>query len=107
MSKIPVALGIIRKVKLNFQRKIKAAQSKYGIPDDLIINFDQILLSYVRSPNHTQHQRGTKRVPRIGKGMTKQITGVFTVMRSGIFLPMQLIYQGKNRASPSTRDKIS
>ena len=44
-SKIPVALGIISKVKLNFQLKIKAAQSKLSIPDDLIINFDQILFA--------------------------------------------------------------
>ena len=94
-SKIPVAPGIINEVKLNFQRKIKAAQSKYSIPDDLIINFDQTPLSYVCSPNHTLHQCGAKSVPLIGKGKTKQITGTFTVTKSGVFLPMQLIYQGK------------
>ena len=94
-SKLPVAPGIISEVKLDFQRKIKAAQSKHDIPDDLIINFDQTPLSYICSPNHTLHQRGAKSVPLISKGKKKQITGTFTVTKSGIFLPMQLIYQGK------------
>ena len=94
-SKLPVAPGIIIEVKLDFQRKIKAVQSKYDIPDDLIINFDQTPLSYICSPNHTLHQRGAKSVPLISKGKKKQITGTFTLTKSGIFLPMQLIYQGK------------
>ena len=94
-SKLPVAPGIISEVKLDFQRKIKAAQSKHDIPDDLIINFDQTPLSYICSPNHTLHQRGAKSVPLNSKGKKKQITGTFTVTKSGIFLPMQLIYQGK------------
>ena len=94
-SKRPVAPGIISEVKLDFQRKIKAAQSKHNIPDDLIMNFDQTPLLYICSPNHTLHQRGAKSVPLISKGKKKHITGTFTVTKSGIFLPMQLIYQRK------------
>ena len=41
-SKLPVAPGIISEVKLDFQRKIKAAQSKHDIPDDLIINVTRL-----------------------------------------------------------------
>ena len=85
-SKLPVAPGIISEVKLDFQRKIKAAQSKHDIPDDLIINFDQT--PYICSPNHKLHQRGAKSVPLISKGKKKQITGTFTVAKSRIFLPM-------------------
>ena len=94
-SKLPVAPGIISEVKLDFQCKIKAVQSKHDIPDDLIINFAQTPLSYICSPNHTLHQLGAKSVPLTSKGKKKQITGTFTVTKSGIFLPMQLIYQGK------------
>ena len=69
MSKIPVAPRIISKVKPNFQRKTKAAQTKYSIPDDFIINFDQILLSYVCFPNDTLQQDGSKSASFIGEGM--------------------------------------
>ena len=32
----------------------------------------------------------------MGKGKKKEITGTFTVTMSGLFLPMQLIYEGKS-----------
>ena len=43
----------------------------------------------------TLHFRGAKNVPLVGKGKTKKITGTFTCTKSGLFLPMQLIYEGK------------
>ena len=36
-------------------------------------------------------------MPLVGKGKKKQITGTFTVTISGLFLPMQLIYEGKTQ----------
>ena len=36
-----------------------------------------------------------KSEPLIEKGKSKQITGTFSCTKSGIFLPMQLIYQGE------------
>ena len=94
-EKIPVAPGLLKEAKLNFQRKITGLQMWHNIPDDLILNFDQTPLSYICAPNHTLHQKGAKNVPLIGKGKKKQITGTFTCTKSGIFLPMQLIYEGK------------
>jgi len=32
----------------------------------------------------------------VGKGEKRQITGTFMVTMSGLFLPMQLIYEGKS-----------
>ena len=100
-EKVPIAPGLLREAKLNFQRQIKELQKWHQIPDDLIINFDQTPLSYVCSPNHTLHLKGGKSVPIVGKGKSKQITGTFSCTMSGLFLPMQLIYQGKtNRCHP-------
>ena len=93
--KIPVTSGLLKEAKLHFQREIKQMQEWHQIPDDLIINFDQTPLSYVCSPNHTIHFKDGKSVPLVGKGKSKQITGTFSCTKSGIFLPMQLIYQGK------------
>jgi len=100
-EKIPVSPGFLNESKLNFQRNIKSLQHWHEIPDDLIINYDQTPLSYVSSPNHTLEMEGTKSVPLVGKGKKKQITGTFSVTKSGLFLPMQIIYQGKtNRCHP-------
>ena len=61
----------------------------------MIINFDQTPLSYVCTRDHTLHFKGDSSVPLKGKGKTKQITGTFAVSKSGLFLPMQIIYEGK------------
>ena len=100
-SKIPVSPGLLKETKLDFQRKIKGIQSRHSIPDELILNFDQTPLSYVCTSNHTLHEKAASSVPLLGKGKQKQITGTFTVSKSGVFLPMQLIYEGKtNRCLP-------
>ena len=39
--------------------------------------------------------QGATSVPILDKGKKQQITGTFTVTKSGLFLPMQLIYKGK------------
>jgi len=94
-SKVPIAPGVLKEIKIAFQRKIKQLQAWHEIPDDLILNFDQTPLPYVCSSNHTLHEKGASSVPIVGKGKKKQITGTFTVSKSGIFLPIQLIYEGK------------
>ena len=100
-GKIPVAPGLLKEAKLHFQPQIKQMQEWHQIPDDLIINFDQTPVSYVCS-RITLHSKSGKNVPLVGKGKSKQITGTFSCTKSGIFLPMQLIYQGKtNRCHPT------
>ena len=77
-------------------------QEWHQIPDYLIINFEQIPLLYLCSPRHTLHFKGVKSVPLVEKGKSKQVTGTFSYTKSGILLPMQLIYQGKtNRCHPT------
>ena len=83
---------------LDFQRKIKQLQSLYEIPDDLILTFDQTLLPYVCSLNHTLHGKGALSVPTVGKGKKKQITGTLTVSKSGNFLPPHLFMKKKNKS---------
>ena len=85
-EKIPVAPVLLKEAKLSFQRKIKTQQAIHSVPEDLILNFDQTPLSYVCSASHTLHKKGEKSVP----------LGTFTVTMSGLFLPMQLIYEGKS-----------
>ena len=101
-KKILVNPGLLKEAKLHFQWQIKQMQEWHQIPDYLIINFDQIPLLYLCSPRHTLHFKGVKSVPLVGKGKSKQVTGTFSYTKSGILLPMQLIYQGKtNRCHPT------
>ena len=65
------------------------------MPDELILNFDQKPLPYSCVSNHTLNEKGASSLPLVGKGRKKQITGTFTVIKSGYFLPRQLIYEGK------------
>ena len=74
---------------------MKGLHSRHSNPDRLILNFDPTPLSYVYASNHTLHQKGASSVPLLGKGKQKRITGTFTMIKSGDFLPMQLIYEGK------------
>ena len=94
-AKIPVAPGILREVKLDYQRKYQMLQIHHSIPKELSINFDKIPLPYVCATKHTFEKQGSKQVPLVGKGKTKQITGTFAISQSGEFLPKQLIYEGK------------
>ena len=98
-ASMPVDPAILSEVKLDFQRKIKHVYEEHNIPDDLILNFDQTPLAYICGSNRTMDFQGATSVPIVGKGKKQQITGTFTITKSGIFLPMQLIYKGKTDRS--------
>ena len=62
-ARISVAPAFLAKTKLEFQRKIRQLQSWHSIPDNLIINFEQIPLPYIVTGNSTLHERSAKSVP--------------------------------------------
>ena len=70
-------------------------QFHHSIPKDLSITFDQTPLPYICATKHTLEKQGSKEVPLVGKGKTKQSTGTFAISQPGEFLPIQLIYKGK------------
>ena len=86
--------------KLDFQRKIKCAQEEYIIIDDLMINFDQTPLAYIREFEELHHgiRRKTKYY-NYWKKKKKQITDTFTITKTGLFLPMQLTYKRRTTCS--------
>ena len=94
-AKQPISPGILREIGFTFHRAIKDSVTAYDVPDDLIINIAQTLLSYVLISKYTMHKTNDKAVPISNSADYCQITGTFTVTRSGKFLPIQLIYQGK------------
>jgi hypothetical protein len=98
-AKLPVPEGVLKEVKLSFQREISQLVKTHNIPESLVINHDQTPLTYISVSNNTLAPEGSKVVGLDGTKDKRQITGNFAVTLSGEFLPMQLIYQGKTKRS--------
>ena len=67
------------------------------IPKDLILNLDQTPLSYVSPGKYTFNPKGAKTVPIKGIDDKRQITATFSISRTGSYLLIQPIYEGKTR----------
>ena len=93
-SKVPVAPGILKEVKLDYQRKIKQLQEWHTIPEELILNFDQTPLPYICSSNHTLHKKGDKTVPIVGKKRNRSLEPSL-YLKLGIFSPSSLFAKEK------------
>ena len=100
-AKVPISPGFIKEIGFTFYRSIKTLVDSFDIPPQLIINIDQTPLPYCLTSQYTMAEKGAKRVAITGSADHRQITGTFSVTLAGLFLPMQLIYEGKtNRCHP-------
>ena len=52
-SKIQIATRLLKEEQLMFQRKMQALIKWRDIPKDIVLNFDQTLLSYITVGNNT------------------------------------------------------
>ena len=83
-------------MKAQFLFDVKTIMVMEDIPADLIINWDHTGLNYyVPVLNWTMAAQGSKRVEIGGIDDKRQITAVFARTMSGLFLPPQIIYQGR------------
>ena len=57
----------------------------HNIPDNLILNFDQMKLKYIPSASHTFVENGSKSIAIAGSDDKWCITGTFTVSLKGGF----------------------
>lgn len=64
------------------------------IPQEMILNWDQVGIKIVPSSAWTMEKCGTKRVEITAIDDKRQITAVFACSLAGSFLPIQLIYKG-------------
>ena len=64
------------------------------------MNLDQTPLKYMPAMNHTMEKQNSKSVSITESSDKRSITGTFTITLSGHFLPMQLIYGGKQSKDP-------
>ena len=71
----------------------------HSIPLQLVLNADQTPSSYVSVGKTTMAARNSSSVPIKGLTDKRNITLTFVISLNGDFLPMQIIYQGKTKAS--------
>lgn len=95
----PVPQGIYDECRLDFLRKINQKVKAYSIPPELILNAEQTPSVYVSVGKQTMAARGSKSVSIQGLSDKRNITLTFVVTLSLKFLPMQIIYSGKTKAS--------
>jgi hypothetical protein len=87
--KLPVPEGLLKEIKLSFQREIHPLVKDHSIPDSLVIYHDQTPLTLVSVSSNTLAPEGAKVIGVRGTKNKRQITGNFAVMLSGEFLPVQ------------------
>ena len=98
-AKLPMPPGIYKKNKLLFHHQIVETVEAYGIPNSMILNFDQTPGKYVPVPTTTLAERNSKQVAIKGNDDKRAITATSTITLDGNFLGMQLIYGGKTNQS--------
>ena len=98
-TKPPVPLGIFEECKLTFLTDIKRCITTHNIPPQLVLNADQTPSSYVSVGKMTMATRNSSSVPIKGLTDKRNITLTFVISLNGDFLSMQIIYQGKTKAS--------
>ena len=89
---------IFESVKVNILNDVFAVVKMEAIPDELILNWDHILINIVPGSSWTMAQKGPKRIEMIVLQDKRQIMAVLCGTLSGEFLPLQLIYTGKTAA---------
>ena len=98
-STAKISLPNFVEVKEQYIFDYKAITYMEEIPLELVLNWDHTGISIVPGSSWTMELKGTKRVEITGMGDKRQITAVFCGTASGYFLPPQIIYQGKTKAS--------
>ena len=78
-----------------FLADVTAVAIMNNIPDDLIINWDQTAVQFVPTGQWTMHKSDDKLVPTAHSDDKRQITAVLAATLSGIYLSLQLLYEGK------------
>ena len=78
-GKVDPSPQFLAEEKFTFQRTISAAILEHDIPAPLVVNLDQISLSYVSPGKYTFSFKGAKNVPIKGVDDKRQITATFAV----------------------------
>ena len=94
-----VPKGLYDACKRDYLCDVNDKRTKYNIPPELVLNGDQTPSSYVSVGRRTMDLRGSQAVQIKGLTNKRNITLTLVVTLSGCFLPFQIIYADKTKAS--------
>ena len=97
-GKVHIPVGVQKEAELKFLHQIDNQVEKYLMSPSLIIIFDQTPSKYLQISSMTMTKRG-ETVPIVGANDKRSITATISITFDNKFLPMQLIYKGKNNQS--------
>ena len=95
----PVPTGMYEECKLSFLTGIDKCIKKHKIPPEFVLNADQTPSSYVSVGRMTMAEKNSQSVPIKRLTDKRNISLTFVISLAGDFLPMQVVYQGKTKAS--------
>ena len=98
-SRPPVPCGMYEECRRDFLGDILYCIKEHSIPPALVLNADQTPSSYVSVEKQTMASCGANSVPIKGISDKRNIILTFVLILDGHFLPMQIIYSGKTKAS--------
>jgi len=100
-SQPPVPQGLYDACRLEYLGAIDRKVKQHKIPPELVLNSDQTPSSFVclLACKSSMAMKGDKSIPIKGITDKRAITLNFVVTLSNHFLPMQVIYSGKTKAS--------
>ena len=97
-SKAKITVENLASIKKQYLLDIRDVVEMEEIPQDLILNWNQIAVHYLPVSNWTMAMEGSKKVSTAGIDDKQQITLVLTAVMTGKLLSLQLVYQGKTKA---------
>jgi hypothetical protein len=84
--------------------KFQELKQGNNVPDELIVNVDQVGVAIMPCPTYTYEQRGARQVAVLGYRDKREITMALGTACAGQVLPPQVIYAGKTtRCHPKTK----
>ena len=95
-SKSHMSVCDFEDTKKEFLQEIVDIAMIEEVPPELILNWDQTGINVVPSSGWTMEQRGATWIEVTGVDDKRQITAVLCGSLTGDFLPLKLVYGGKN-----------
>lgn len=87
-------LQITDEIRNDFLMRVGLMVSKFNIPRDLVINFDETGIQLCPASTRTYHKRGDHQVEIIGLDDKRQLTCGLAASMTGVRLDIQLIFAG-------------
>ena len=86
-----------REIQQTFLKQISVMVQVHCIPRESVINWNQTPISVAPTTLWSMAEKGSKRIEVAALNDKRQVTATLPVTMSGMYLPVQILYQGKQK----------